>query len=243
MSEEIIDKDKNVGNDGKMFTAEQQTVIDGIIKKKLAKVSAKHGEELASAKQATISELAKEFGIKPEEVKTVLHNTVTKERLADIADEAEAAGLPPEVLLQLKDLQTFKADVVAEKANIAKIKEEKDASATEIKKQLAAFTVSHPDIDVEKLTSDEDFFNYYSKLSESVKFDEAYDTYIGLVGKARASELADKAARDERSTADGTSTGGTHFGLSETQRALAKANDITEKDFAESLKESAYYNK
>lgn len=237
------DKNENIEDDGKMFTAEQQKVIDGIIKKKLTKVSAKHEEELKSAKQATISELASEFGIEPNEVKTVLGKSITKKRLADIADEAEEMGLSPEVLLQIKDLQQYKADVEAQKANIAKIQEEKESSKKEIEKQLAEFTASHPDIDIEKLNNDEHFFNYYKKLSKDVKFGDAYETYIELVGKSRAAELAELAAKDERSTGNGSAQQGSHFGLSEKQRELAKKNDISEKDFAESLKQSAYYNK
>lgn len=235
-------KDENIENDGKMFTAEQQKVIDGIIKGKVAKLSAKHKEELKEAGNASIAQLAGKFNLKPDEVETVLNKSVTKERLADIADEAEDLGLTPEVLLQIKDLQEYKANVEAEKSNVAKIQEEKDASATEIKNQLATFTLSHPDIDIEKLNADEDFFNYYSKLSKDVKFGDAYDTYIGLVGKARASELAEKAAKDERSTGSGDSQPGTHYGLNQTQRDLCKKNDMEEKDFAESLKQSAYYN-
>lgn len=236
-------KDEDGLDTGKMFNAEQQKVIDGIIKGKVSKLSAKHKVELEAAGKASIANLAGKFDLKPEEMESVLNKSVTKERLADIADEAEKMGLEPAVLLQIKDLETFKADTIAQEEAAIKIKKQKDASVTEIKNQLAEFAVSHPDIDIEKLNSDEDFFEYYGTLSPDVKFGKAYDSYIKLIGTARASELAEKAAKDERSTGTGSATGGSHFGLSEKQRALAKDNEMTEKAFAEGLKKSAYYNK
>lgn len=225
---------------GKTFTQED---VDRIIGERLSR------EKAARADYDDLKEVAetlKEFGYEGSvaEVKAVLKQQATERRkaaeLRDLEEEADKTGTSPELLAEIKAVKQELAEIKKKEEKQQKEIEEKQKADESFKEQIKEFNEKHPDIDVDKLSDNKKFINFVQKAKPGLSLVELYDTYIDLVGDAEAAAIEKIKANADRSTFSGKSkadpTGGT-YGLSEYQQGLAKSNGMTNKEYADLLKD------
>lgn len=225
---------------GKTFTQED---VDRIVGERLTR------EKAARADYDDLKEVAetlKDFGYEGSvsEVKALLKQQATERRkaaeLRDLEEEADKTGTSPELLAEIKELKKELAEIKQDKLKQQKELEDKQKADDSFKEQVTVFNEKHPDVDVDKLSENKKFINFVQNSKPGLTLVDLYDNYIDLVGSAEAAAIEKIKANAERSTFSGKAkqepSGGTH-GLTERQQELAKGNGMTNKEYADLLKQ------
>lgn len=198
-----------------------------------------------------IVELLKEFGYEgtPAEIKAVLkiqakeakeqRELADKQKeLEDLQEQADQNGTSPELLAEIRGLKAEVKELKQEKADQKAEAERLTAAQSRIDKEIKEFMEKYPDIDHEKLSSNEKFNRFFKRSSKDLTLTEIYEDYIDLIGDAEKAAIAKVNSNKARSTSSGKGKGeldGGTYGLTDRQQALAKENGISYKVYAERL--------
>lgn len=229
---------------GVTFTPEQQAHMDKIIGQRITSVKASYAgyedlKEIADnlksfGYEGTVAEVKAELKAEAEQRKKATE-------LKELEEEAETTGTSPELLAEIKALKKDLAEIKSEKEQQKQQEEANKKAAESWTEQVAEFTTAHPDIDMDKLPSNEKFMKHLKNSNPSLSFLEVYDGFIELVGSVESEAIDKIKANDSRSTFSGKAkadpTGGTH-GLTERQQKLAKDGDMSFKEYADLMKQN-----
>lgn len=239
----LIDETGNGGQNqtpDKTFT---QAEVDGIIAARLGR------EGIHDAKE--IVELLKDFGYEgsPAEIKVILREqakeakaqreqAAREKELEDLQDQAKQSGTSPELLAEIRELKAEIAGLKKKDEEKAKAKEAKAKEQELWASYVTEFKEKHPDIDLDKLGSNQKFQKFFEDSNPRLTLTQVYDNYVDLVGGAEKAAIEKLKSNVDRSTSSGrnkgTDTGGT-YGLTARQQELATESGIPFKKYAENL--------
>ena len=225
-------KDSDTKGQGEGEKAEKmlpQSEVDRIVKERLAREKSKHEQEVGKfvPYQKFVEAQAKKHGMSPQEYLTAVEEA---ERLESVADEAEKAGMQPEAYLEYQDAK--------EKAKAYEAKQQQEQaeakSREEWERQVSEFKEKHPNVDLYKLGGNADFLEFIEELSPKLSLADKYDRYMKYRAAEKAAKEAEEKSRAERGTSSGRGVSeGEDYGLSDTQKRLAKENGMSYKEYAE----------
>jgi len=244
----MAELDTNINPEGDGGQAPEKTFtqaeVNGIIADRLGR------EGVHDAKE--IVELLKDFGYEgsPAEIKVILREqakTVKEQReqaareqeLEDLQDQAAKSGTSPELLAAIKRLEDKIAGMEEKDQKKAQEIEQQIETQKRIDAELAEFNTKHPDIDLDKLATNEKFNKFVKRSNVNLSLTEIYEDYVELIGDTEKAAIEKVKSNLDRSTASGKSkstvdTGGT-YGLTARQQALAAEAGIPFKRYAENL--------
>lgn len=238
--------------DGKVvFDETEQAEVDRIIGERLARAKAEK-----PADYDDLSEIAKEleeFGFsgtpaeKKAAIKAQREQVKQQEELDRLQQMAEEDGMTPAQAKRMKALEDMIEkqgkvieEITGERQATKQAAEQKKQADENWTKQVTEFGEAHADIDLEKLNKDEDFIEYASGRSGTLK--TLYEGYVKFTSKLRektADEVATKYKAKELGST-GSGKGGKQeageYGLTERQKTLAKNNGMSYKEYADILK-------
>lgn len=225
------------------FTPEEQAAVDKIVGERLGREKGKYAdyEDLKE-----LVPLIQEFGYQgtPAEIKAELRAEAEGRRkqaeLEALKEEAKETGSSPELLAEIRALKAEMAEIKADKTASKQESEAKAKAEADWNKQVADFEEQHPDVDLPKLAANKDFMEYLEGASPALSISQNYERFVKFYGKASADAVAKLKSNIDRSTSSGRSksdAGGSTHGLTDRQQQLAAENGLSNKEYAEYLKE------
>lgn len=231
--------------DGKVvFDETEQAEIDRIIGERLARAKAEKPADYDDLKE--IADHLEEFGYsgtpaeKKAAIKAYREEIKRRKELEELQQQAKTEGTSPELLAEIRELKKELAEIKGERQAQKQAEEQKSKQEEVWKTQVKEFTETYPDIDLKTLNEDDDFIEYASGRTGTIK--TIYEGYVKLTSKLKektAEEVTVKYKAKElgsTGTGKGTKTEGSDYGLSERQKQLAKGSGMSYKEYADLLK-------
>jgi DNA repair exonuclease SbcCD ATPase subunit len=231
--------------DGKVvFDETEQAEVDRIIGERLARAKAEKPADYDDLKEIE-SEIGEFFeGATPAEKKEAIRaykaEVKAQKELEELEKQAKATGKDPDLLKAIQTLEKKIESLEGERNASKQAVEQKQQQEENWTKQVNEFKEANEDIDLEKLNKDEDFIEYASGRSGTLK--TLYEGYVKFTSKLRektADEITAKfKAKELGSTGSGKGGKGDagEYGLTDRQKTLAKANGMSYKDYAGLMK-------
>lgn len=222
------------------FTPEEQAEVDRIVGERLGRERQKY-EGLDDLRD--LPDILKEFGYTgtPAEIKQAVKADAERQKkqveLEQLQAEAARTGTSPELTAEIKEIKNKIAQYEQKEKETLQQFEARQKADQEWNKQVEAFIVKHPTVDLEKLSENQKFLRFVR--GKNLPLIDLYEDFVEVVGGAEAEAIAKLQSNVDRSTASGRQKGGAEggtYGLTPRQQELAKDGGMTNKEYAEILK-------
>ena len=230
-----------IDENGKVtFTPEEQAEVDRVVGERLGRERQKY-EGLEDLRD--FPDILKEFGYTgtPAEIKQAVRADAEKVKkqteLEQLQAEARTTGTTPELLAEIKEIKGKIAQYEQKEKDALQAIESKTKADQEWVAQVEAFTKKYKDVDLEKLSENQKFLRFVR--GKDLPLTDLYEDFVEVVGGAEAEAIAKLQSNVERTTSSGRQKGnaeGGTYGLTPRQQELAKDGDMTNKEYADLLK-------
>jgi hypothetical protein len=232
----------------KTFTQEE---VNQIVQERLARAKAEKPSDYDDLNE--IARDLEEFGYsgtpaeKKAAIKAYKAELAAQKELTDLQQQAAEDGVTPAIARKMKALEDtidrqgkVIQEITGERQAQKQAVEQKQQQEESWNKQVKEFGEEHADIDLKELNADEDFIEYASGRTGTLK--TLYEGYVKFTSKLRektADEVTAKYKAKELGST-GSGKGGKQeageYGLTDRQKTLAKGNGMTYKEYADILK-------
>lgn len=212
------------GDDGqqseKTFTQEE---VNRIVQERLARQKPEK-----PADYDELAEIAKEledFGYsgtpaeKKAAIKAYKDELKKQVELDELEAQAKETGKDPELMKEIKTLKDEIRELKGERQAQKQAEQQRATADAAWFKQLQEFEEAYPDVDLDKLNSNERFLKFIKGKLLPLK--EVYEDFVELIGDTAAETMAKAKSKEARSTSSGKSaktSDGHTYGLTEAQK-------------------------
>lgn len=221
-----LKKEKNmIDETGKVvFEDAEQAEVNRIVEERLARERSKYSDyEDLRGTIAELNALGYEGNAKEvkEAIRAAREESQRELELQALQEQEEIEGTSPALIKKMKDMEKELQSLKQEKENKIRAAEEKAKADEQTAIQINEFEDNFPDVDLQKLLTDEDFKEFMESSNPNLTVSQVYEKFSKYVHGAEKKAAAKIQSNLERSTSSGKQKGRNDtYGLTADQKAI-----------------------